>query len=108
MPETTTYPLSRPQPTEPVLDVDPGWKVLLYNDEVHDLLAVVFALQRAAGLSIEVAEMVAFEAHSEGEAVVKRGLSEEDALIICGGLKKWTRIEGQTDGVDCEVVKDDG
>lgn len=107
MPGTRTLPIPSIKPAEPELAADRGWKVIMYNDEVHDFLSVIFALQRAAGLSVEVAEMVAYEAHTEGRAIVKRGLAEEDALIICGGLRKWTRIEGSTPGVDCEAVPDD-
>lgn len=107
MPLTPTAPNPIVQPAEPQVIRDPGWKVILYNDEVHDFFSVIFALQRAAGLSLEVAEMVAYEAHTEGRAIVKRGLSEDDALIICAGLRKWTRIEGRTNGVDCEAVPDE-
>jgi ATP-dependent Clp protease adapter protein ClpS len=88
-------------------DADHGWKVVLYNDDVTPFEVVIFALQRAAGLSIEVAEMIAVEAHRSGEAIVKRGLTEEDALIICGGLRKWTRIDGITPGVDAEALPDE-
>jgi ATP-dependent Clp protease adapter protein ClpS len=107
MPGTQTIPAPKIQPAEPEVAADSGWKVLLYNDEVHDFGMVIFALQRAAGLSLEVAEMVALECHQEGEAVVKRGLEKDEALIICGGLRKWTRIEGVTPGVECEAARDD-
>ena len=86
---------------------DRGWKVVLFNDDVTPFDAVIFALQRAAGLSVEVAEMVAVEAHREDSAVVKRGLTEEDARIICGGLRKWSRIEGLCPGVRCDAKPDD-
>ena len=105
---TTTIPAPKVAP-QPVLDdlSDAGWKVVLFNDEVTPFDVVIYGLQRAAGLSIEVAEMVATEAHQEDSAVVKRGLSEEDAKIMCGGLRKWTRIEGLCPGVGCEALKDD-
>jgi ATP-dependent Clp protease adapter protein ClpS len=106
MPGTTTYPKRKLLP-EPVIVADPGWKVVLFNDDVTPLEVVVYALQRAAGISLEVAEMITLEAHSEGSAVVKRGLGEEDAKIICGGLRKWTRIDGLCPGVHCEAQKDD-
>lgn len=107
MPGTRTIPAPQVAPAEPELLPEHGWKVILYNDEFHDFVVVILALQRAAGLSVEVAEMVAYEAHTQGRAVVKRGLEKEDALIICGGLRKWTRIEGVSPGVDCEAVHDD-
>jgi len=93
--------------TTTVTDTDRGWKVVLYNDDVTPFDIVVFALQRAAGLSLEVAEMVAFEAQNEDRAVVKRGLDKEEALTICGGLRKWTRIQGVCEGVGCEALADD-
>ncbi len=88
-------------------DTDAGWKVVLFNDEVTPFEVVIYGLQRAAGLSLEVAEMVALEAHEKDQAVVKRGLSEEDAQIICGGLRRWTRIDGICPGVQCEALQDD-
>jgi ATP-dependent Clp protease adapter protein ClpS len=86
---------------------EPGWMVVLHNDDVTPFDVVIYALQRAASLSLEVAEMVAHEAHSEGCAIVKRGLAEEDAQIICGGLRKWSRLEGLCPGVTCEAVHDE-
>ena len=106
MPGTITAP--KPSVPAPVSITDPGWKVVLFNDEVTPFDIVIYGLQRAAGLSIEVAEMVAIEAHEKESAVVKRGLSEEDALIMCGGLRKWTRVEGICPGVGCEAVKEEG
>lgn len=105
---TTTI---RAPAAKPDLDLeslaDPGWMVVLHNDDVTPFDIVIYALQRAAGLSLEVAEMVAFEAHDEGCAIVKRGLSEEDARIICGGLRRWSRIEGVCPGLTCEAVHDE-
>lgn len=104
---TVAIPAKRAQP-ETEDEVEHGWKVLLFNDDVTPFEVVVPALQRAAGLSLEVAEAVALTAHREGEAVVKRGLGEEDAKIICGGLRRWTRIDGLCPGVGCDAVPDDG
>ncbi len=87
--------------------VERGWKVILHNDDVTPFDLVILALQRAAGLSLEVAEAITFEAQREGVAVVKRGLTEDDAKIICGGLRKWTRVEGICPGVACEAERDD-
>ena len=51
--------------------------------------------------------MVAAEAHNSGSAVVKRGLDEEDAKIMCGALKKYSRIPQVTPGVDAIPEVDD-
>jgi ATP-dependent Clp protease adapter protein ClpS len=105
MPGTITAPKPSLQPVSESM-TDPGWKVVLFNDDVTPLDVVVYGLQRAAGLSLEVAEAVAVEAHHEDSAVVKRGLTEEDALIMCGGLRKWTRVEGICPGVGCAAERD--
>lgn len=107
MPGTTTISRPKRQPKEPEIHTDPGWKVVIFNDDVTPIDVVVYGLQRAAGLSIEVAVMVAQEAHEQDSAVVKRGLSEDDAKIICGGLRKWTRIEGVCPGVRCEAQREE-
>jgi ATP-dependent Clp protease adapter protein ClpS len=86
---------------------DRGWKAVLFNDDVTPFDVVIFGLQRAAGLSEEIAEAVAQEAQQHDQAVVKRGLTEEDAKILCGGLRKWTRIDGLCPGVKCEAQQDD-
>jgi ATP-dependent Clp protease adapter protein ClpS len=106
VPDTVT--IAKPK-HDPLPDTTPdrGWKVILFNDDVTPFDLVILALQRAAGLSVEVAEMVAHEAHRAGEAVVKRGLSEEDAATICTGLRKWSRLEGVCPGVRCEKQVDD-
>lgn len=106
MPGTIVAPVAAPQRVEE-RSLERGWRVILHNDDVTPIDIVVYALQRAAGLSLELAEAVAREADSEGAAVVKRGLGKEDALIICGGLRKWSRVEGICPGVACEVEKDD-
>ena len=106
MPDTVT--ISRPKrSSKPDTTPDRGWKVVLFNDDFTPIEVVMYALQRAAGLSLEVAEMVTLEAHREGSAVVKRGLNEEDAEIICGWLRRWSRIEGLCPGVHCEPQQDD-
>jgi ATP-dependent Clp protease adapter protein ClpS len=106
MPGTITLPIAEPE-LDRAEHHDRGWKVLLFNDETTPFEVVIQALQRAAGLSVEVAEMVAWAAHSQGQAVVKRGLLEEDAQIICGGLRRWTRIDGLCPGVRCTAEPDD-
>lgn len=106
-PATLPVPRIKPDVHRPTVE-DPGWKVILHNDDVTPFEVVVYALQRAAGVSLEVAEMIAHEAHTQEFAVVKRGLTEEDANIICGGLRRWSRIEGVCPGVNCEALPDDG
>jgi ATP-dependent Clp protease adapter protein ClpS len=99
--------------TAPALDAeieirpDPGWKVILYNDDITPFPVVIFALMRAAGLSSEVAEMVAMEAHTTGSALVRRGLLQAEAEVMCGRLQYYSRVNGVCSGVDCEAMRDD-
>ena len=104
---TITAPKIRAKPLQLTSDdTESGWKVVLHNDDVTPFDVVIYGLQRAAGLSLEVAEAVANEAQGEEAVIVKRGLTEEDAQIICGGLRKWTRIDGICPGVLCEALHD--
>ena len=102
---TTTIPAVRPDVAKKPVP-EHGWKVVLHNDDVTELDVVIFALQRAAGLSLEVAEMVALEAHHEDSAVVKRGLTQDEADGICTRLVQYSCIQGISDGVRCEALPD--
>lgn len=84
-----------------------AWKVVLFNDDVHAFDLVIAALMQAAGLSREVAEMVAWEAHSQGQAVAKRMVDRETGARICTRLAELTRIPGRTTGVRSQVEPDD-
>lgn len=106
MPGTVTITRPRAEPQDQTAH-DRGWKVVLFNDDITPLDVVIYALQRAASLSQELAEEVAWRAHEDDSAVVKRGLDEEDARIICGGLAKWSRIDGLCPGVRAEAEPDD-
>lgn len=92
---------------DPLLAPESGWKVLLFNDDIHPFDLVVFSVQKAAGLSLEVAEMITFEAHEQGEAVVKRGLTQEDAVVMAGHLRRYTKAGGRFPGVKATAEKDD-
>lgn len=88
-------------------DIDPGWKVVLLNDDVTPFDLVVMALQRACGLSEEVAEMIAVEAHQQGSAIAKRGMAQEDAETTCERLRALTCIPRRCPGVGCQAERDD-
>ena len=102
-----SQPTPLPELDEPLTAPERSWRVILHDDDITPLDLVIMALQKSAGLSLEVAEMVAVEAHTEGSAVVKRGLEEEDARIMCGSLKRLTRIPGECPGVYAHAEKDD-
>jgi ATP-dependent Clp protease adapter protein ClpS len=76
-----------------------GWRVLLHNDDVTPFDLVILGLMKACGLSEEVAEMIAVEAHEQGVAVARSGLSQDDAEAMCQRLKALTRIPPICPGV---------
>lgn len=104
MPGTRT--IAKPD-ARPENATDPGWKVVLLNDDVTPFDMVVVALQRSCGLSEEVAEMIAIEAHQEGSAIAKRGLTQETAEAACARLRLLTCIPRRCPGVNCQAERDD-
>ena len=58
-------------------EVATPWRVILYNDDVHSFEEVVLQVQKATGYSLERAESITFEAHSQGRAVAFTGDKEE-------------------------------
>lgn len=84
-----------------------GWKVVIFNDDVTPYNLVVFAIQHGAGLSEEVAEMIAKEAHQTDGAVVKTNLSKEKADLIAEVIHLITKAKGKFPGVKVEAQKDD-
>jgi len=104
MPDTATVAKPRSDATE---RLDPGWKVVLFNDDVTPITLVILAVQKAAGLSLEVAEMITNEVHENGSGVVKAGISRDEAERICEILRIETTLEGQLPGVRCEAVRND-
>ena len=101
-----TSPFAQPASQQETAN-DPGWKMVLFNDEVTPFDLVVVAVQRVCGLSEEVAEMIATEAHNQGSAVAKRGLLQEDAVAACERLRLLTCIPGRCPGVGCRAERDD-
>lgn len=53
-----------------------GWKVLLWNDDVHSMDYVVLVLIKTLGLETERAVQVMLEAHENGRAVAWSGAKE--------------------------------
>jgi ATP-dependent Clp protease adapter protein ClpS len=83
------------------------WRIVLFNDDVTPFDVVVLGLQQVLGLSDEVAEMVAGEAHRSGSAVARRGLAEAVAHRLCARLTAATRVPHLCPGVQCEAQADD-
>lgn len=87
--------------------VEHGWRVVLMNDDVTPIDVVVLGLQKACALSEEVAEMIAIEAHEEGSAVARRGLTQDEAEAQCIRLKALTRIPRLCPGVGCAAEREE-
>ena len=71
------------------------WKVILYNDDTHDFLEVVFQVQRATGCSLEMAEWITHEAHTRGRAVAFEGSKEECQKVV--GVLRQIRLQVEMD-----------
>ncbi len=48
----------------------PPWKVLLHNDEVHDMLYVVESLLKSVPLTVDEALQIMLEAHETGVGLI--------------------------------------
>jgi ATP-dependent Clp protease adapter protein ClpS len=57
------------------------WNVILLNDDFHAFEEVIVQLVRATSCTLDVAEAIAWEAHSKGEAVCFTGSRERAELV---------------------------
>ncbi|MGQ0847575.1 MAG: ATP-dependent Clp protease adapter ClpS [Actinomycetota bacterium] len=72
----TTKPLERPV-TDPSLDVDLPWQVVVWNDPVNLMDYVVFVLRKLFGHSMEEATRLMLAVHNDGKATVSQGPREQ-------------------------------
>lgn len=66
--------------------LDGGWRVILYNDNVHKFEDVVLWIQKATGCSLDVAQHVTFTAHRVGRAVCFEG-GKAECQRVAGSLR---------------------
>ena len=102
MPETQTF-----EAPDIIVQHQRGWRVRLYNDDVTPFDLVVLALELAAGLSDEIAEMVMLEAHNEGSAIVRSALTKADAEQMVVRLRQYSHVPGVCPGLHSEAERDD-
>lgn len=84
-----------------------GWRVVIFNNDYSPYDVIVLSIQKGAGLSEEVAEMIAKEAHLNDSAIVKRGLSQDKAEAIAETVTQISALGGRFEPVTCEAQKDE-
>ena len=82
-------PAPAPMPTEveelttdPVVDPDLPWIVLVWNDPINLMEYVVFVLQKLFGYDLAKATKLMLDVHHEGRAVVSSGAREKAELDV--------------------------
>lgn len=63
--------------TDEATRLDTPWVVILYNCDCHTFDEVILQLQKATGCSLELAEIIAAEAHLTGRAIAYSGESDD-------------------------------
>jgi ATP-dependent Clp protease adaptor protein ClpS len=71
------------------------WVVILYNDDWHPYDQVVFQVQKATGCSLEEAEWITQEAHTQGRAIAYSGTQEECERVA--NVLREIRLQVETD-----------
>jgi ATP-dependent Clp protease adapter protein ClpS len=71
------------------------WVVILYNDDWHPYDQVVFQVQKATGCSLEEAERITHEAHTQGRAIAYSGTQEE--CERAANVLREIRLQVETD-----------
>jgi ATP-dependent Clp protease adaptor protein ClpS len=71
------------------------WVVILYNDDWHPYDQVVFQVQKATGCSLEEAEWITHEAHTQGRAIAYSGTQEECERVA--NVLREIRLQVETD-----------
>jgi ATP-dependent Clp protease adapter protein ClpS len=76
-------------------DVTGPYVVILYNCDCHSFGEVIIQLQKAAGHSLEKAEMIANEAHERGRAIAYTG--DQDECERVARVLRSIRLQVETD-----------
>jgi len=79
------------------IDLEPPYEVVLYNDDVTDIVSVIGALMVVCHHPLEVAKQIAIEAHNEGRSIAFFGSKSE-----CLQVKSKLQTLGLT--VECEPI----
>jgi ATP-dependent Clp protease adaptor protein ClpS len=71
--------------------------VILYNCDCHTFEDVIVQLQKATGCTLEKAEALALEIHTQGKAIVYAGEPEKCEAVA--GILRQIRLQVETDRV---------
>ena len=83
----------------PRLAFAPRWKVLLHNDDVHDMVYVVQSLRKAVpGVTVQEAMQIMLQAHLTGVGLVRVCPREE---------AEYYQERIQSFGLGCTIEPDD-
>ena len=63
-------------------DVDHGWNVVVWNDEVNLMNYVTYVFQKLFGYSLEKATELMLDVHEKGRAVVSNGTRERAEVDV--------------------------
>lgn len=90
-----------------VTNQTPTWSLICMNDEVHPFDLVILGLLRIK-LTQDDAIAKTLEIHHEGSAVVKSGLTKDDALIDRHIIVDTTKAGQRFPGIEVQIIEDLG
>jgi ATP-dependent Clp protease adaptor protein ClpS len=64
------------------VDIDRPWVVIVWNDPINLMEYVTFVLQKVFGYPREKAEVLMFDVHTKGKAVVSNGNREKAEMDV--------------------------
>lgn len=59
-----------------------GWRVILYNDDIHGVDEVILQLQKATGCDLDTAARVTLEVDKNGRGVCYRGERDDCGRVV--------------------------
>lgn len=86
-------------------NVAPTYSIICMNDEIHPFDLVILALMRVK-LNMQDAITKTMEIHNSGSAVIKSGLSKDDALIDRHIIVDTTKAGHAFPGIEVQVLED--
>jgi ATP-dependent Clp protease adaptor protein ClpS len=81
--QVSTAPVEVDRPSgEEVVEPDPPWIVIVWNDPINLMSYVTWVFQRLFGYSREKATQLMLDVHHKGRAVVSNGTREKAELDV--------------------------